>query len=56
MKGMDPSEEEERYRFGPGGIAIAFKRPGLSVWSRQNSTKISYNPGHFQISIPFSGE
>lgn len=39
MKGMDPGEEE-RYRFGPMGISIAFKRPGLFVWSRQNSTEV----------------
>jgi hypothetical protein len=37
---MDPGGEEELYRFGPMGISISFGRPGLFVWSRQNSTEV----------------
>jgi hypothetical protein len=37
---MDPGGEEELYRFGPMGISIAFKRPGLFVWSQRNNTEV----------------
>ncbi len=37
---MDPGGEEELYRFGPMGVSISFARPGLFVWSRQNSTEV----------------
>lgn len=40
MKTMDPSGEEELYRFGPMGISISYARPGLFVWTRQNNTEI----------------
>ena len=37
---MEPGGEEELYRFGPMGISISFARPGLFVWTRQNSTEV----------------
>jgi len=46
MKTMDPGGEEELYRFGPMGISISFKRPGLFVWSRQNNTEVVLTSRH----------
>lgn len=37
---MESGCEEELYRFGPMGISISFARPGLFVWTRQNSTEV----------------
>ncbi len=40
MKTMDPSGEEELYRFGPMGISISFARPGPFVLTRRNNTEV----------------